>query len=85
MRLLTTRPFEADYAALPERFRKLADQKLALFVESPRHPSLRIKKMHDPRGIWEGRITREYRFTFQMAGDACIHRRIGPHSILKTP
>ena len=85
MRLLTTKPFEDDYAGLPERIRVLVNRKLALLLESPRHPSLRVKKMEDPRAIWEARITKSYRLTFQMAGDTCILRRIGPHDILKTP
>ena len=61
------------------------DRKLAPFLENPRHPSLHVKKMNDPRDIWEGRITRGYRFTFQIAGDTYILRRIGTHDILRTP
>ncbi len=47
--------------------------------------SLKIKKMQDPRGIWEGRITKGYRFTFQMEEDTCILRRLGTHDVLRTP
>ncbi len=63
MRLLTTRPFEDDYARLPETIQTLANRKLILFLQNPRHPSLRVKKMEDPRNIWEARITASYRFT----------------------
>ncbi len=35
--------------------------------------------------FWEGRITKNYRFTFQIEGEICILRRIGTHDILKTP
>lgn len=65
MQLFFTRPFEEDYDALPEKIRQLIDRKLALLLQNPRHPSLRIKKMHDPRDIWEGRVTKSYRFTFR--------------------
>ena len=85
MKVLTTRPFEADYAALPEQIRRLVDHKLKLFLQNPRHPSLQAKKMLDPREIWECRITRSYRFTFQLEGGVCILRRVGTHDILRTP
>ncbi len=85
MQLLFTRPFEEDYDGLPEVIRRQVDRRLALLLQNPRHPSLRTKKMNDPRGIWEGRITRSYRFTFQMRGELYLLRRVGPHDILKTP
>lgn len=85
MKIFTTKPFEEDYAALPQKIKSIADGKLRLFIRNARHPSLRIKKMADPRNIWEGRITRSYRFTFQIEGDTYILRRIGTHDILKTP
>jgi len=37
------------------------------------------------RDLWDGRITKDYRFTFQIIGDTYILRRIGKHDILKTP
>ncbi len=79
MQISTTEPFERDYAALPQRIKDLTDNKLKLLLQSPRHPSLRIKKMEDPREIWEGRVT------FQIKGDVYILRRIGTHDILRTP
>jgi len=85
MQLLLTRPFEEDYEELPEKIQRLVDRKLDLLLRNPYHPSLRIKKMHDPREIWEGRITRGYRFTFQIKSDLYILRRVGAHDILKTP
>jgi len=85
MKLLTTKPFEEDYAALPETIKNLTNCKLALFLQNPRHPSLRIKKMENPREIWEGRITKSYRFTFQVSGDTYLLRRIGAHDNLRTP
>lgn len=85
MRILTTKPFDKDYEALPKKVKTLTDQKFRLLLQNPRHPSLQIKKMNDPRDIWEGRITQSYRFTFQIEGDTYLLRRIGTHDILKTP
>ncbi len=85
MKLFFTYSFIRDYQGLPEPLQKTVDQKLKLFLGNPRHPSLNIKKMQDPRNIWEGRITKGYRFTFQMEEDTCLLRRIGTHDILRTP
>jgi mRNA-degrading endonuclease RelE of RelBE toxin-antitoxin system len=85
MKLFFTYSFIRDYHALPDQFQKTVEKKLKLFLSNQRHPSLNIKKMQDPRNIWEGRITKGYRFTFQMEGEVCILRRLGTHDILKTP
>ena len=85
MRLFFTPSFIRDFQTLPDQIQKMAEKKLRLFMSNQRHPSLHIKKMQDPRGIWEGRITKGYRFTFQVEGEVCILRRLGTHDILRTP
>ncbi len=85
MKLFFTHSFIRDFQALPDQLQKTAEKKLKLFLSNQRHPSLNIKKMQDPRDIWEGRITKGYRFTFQIEGEICILRRIGTHDILRTP
>ncbi len=77
--------FVREYAALPADIRKRAKAKLALFLDNPYHPSLQTKKMQGWGNIWEGRITRGYRFTFEIVGELYKLRRIGPHDILKNP
>jgi len=85
MKTETTRPFDRDYADLPEKIKDQADKQLTRLLSNPRHPSLRLKKMEGYTGIWEGRISRAYRFTFQIEGDTYLLRRIGTHNILKNP
>jgi mRNA-degrading endonuclease RelE of RelBE toxin-antitoxin system len=85
MKLWFTYSFIRDYHALPDQLQKTVDKKLKLFLDNQRHPSLNIKKMQDPRDIWEGRITKGYRFTFQMEGEVCVLRRLGSHDILRNP
>jgi mRNA-degrading endonuclease RelE of RelBE toxin-antitoxin system len=77
--------FTRDFAALPAAIQERAEKKLALFLENPRHPSLQTKKMEGQSDIWEGRITDDYRFTFQIEGDLYKLRRIGTHDILRNP
>jgi mRNA-degrading endonuclease RelE of RelBE toxin-antitoxin system len=85
MKIQTTRPFDKDYQDLPDTIKDQADKQLTLFLDNPRHPSLNIKKVKGHTRIWEGRINKNYRFTFQFEGELCILRRIGTHNILKTP
>jgi len=85
MRLERTAQFKRDFVSLPEEIRRRIEKQLAILLQNPRHPSLRIKRMEGIRDIWEGRITKSYRFTFQMKGYTCILRRVGRHDILETP
>jgi mRNA interferase RelE/StbE len=85
MRLERTAQFKRDFVSLPEEIQRRIEKQLAILLQNPRHPSLRIKRMEGIRDIWEGRITKSYRFTFQMKGDTCILRRVGRHDILETP
>ena len=85
MKLLFTKNFVREYRKLPQRIQKETDKQLELFLSNPQHPSLSIKKMQDPRNIWEGRVTESYRFTFQIEQDTYILRKVGTHDMLKKP
>ncbi len=85
MKIVFTRSFKRDYGKLPARIQKAVDKQLVWLLENLNHPSLNLKKMQDPRDIWEGRVTHGYRFTLQIDGDLCIMRRVGTHNIVKNP
>ena len=85
MRIQTTRPFDEDYSALPESIKERANKQFVILIENFHHLSLRLKKIKDHPNIWEGRVTKNYRFTFQISGEIYLLRRIGTHDILKTP
>jgi len=85
MKLYPTEKFKKQYQKLPSPIRDLAKKQLAFLLSNPQHPSLNIKKMNDPRNIWEGRVTYNYRFTFQVEGELYILRTIGTHDTLKNP
>ena len=70
---------------MPESMQKQIDEQIMRLLDSPKHPSLRIKKMEGHQTIWEARITGGYRMTFQINGDTYLLRRVGTHSILKKP
>jgi mRNA interferase RelE/StbE len=79
MKLSFTKTFIRDYHKLPRELQEIVDKQLDLLLSNQRHPSLNIKKMNDPRNIWEGRATASYRFTFQIEGNIYVLRRVGTH------
>jgi mRNA interferase RelE/StbE len=90
MRIIRADSFKRDFRNLPDRIKRRTEQALRFFVVNPRHPSLRTKKMEgerdsEGRDIWEGRVTRGYRFTFAIEGNAYILYRVGPHDIERRP
>ena len=69
---------------LPETIKRRTETALRLLLSNPRHPSLRIKKvkgniLQGYENIFEGRITRDYRFFFLIETDAYILLRCGRH------
>jgi len=85
MKLYPTKKFQKQYQKLPPAIKDIAKKQLSFLLSNPQHPSLNIKKMKDPRNIWEGRVTYSYRFTFQAEGELYILRTIGTHDTLKKP
>ncbi len=75
--------FERDFVSLPEHVQELAEKAIRRLAENPRHPSLRVKKMKGLKGVWEGRVTRGYRFTFNWQGEIITLRKVGTHDILE--
>ena len=85
MRLFFTKTFVRDYRKLSREMQEAMDKQLELLLSNPRHSSLNIKKMNDPRDIWEGMVTVSYRFTFHMEDDTYVLRKVGTHDTLENP
>ncbi len=85
MKLYPTEQFVKCYEDLAQNVQKQTDKQLELLLTNFRHPSLRTKKIRGTDNIWEARVTREYRFTFQIEGELYILRKVGTHRILKRP
>src|SRR5438093_13512350 len=62
MKLARTARFAHDFRSLPLQIQRRDAKQLQFLIDNPRHPSLRIKKMEGSQDIWEGRITKGYRF-----------------------
>jgi mRNA-degrading endonuclease RelE of RelBE toxin-antitoxin system len=49
------------YRALPNDVQDRADKAFALLNQSPKHPSLRLKKVKGHDGLWSARVGIDYR------------------------
>jgi len=83
MQLIQTTHLERDYKKLPLSIQKRTDEKLKLLVQNVSHPSLRVKRVQKYKGVFEGSITRDYRFLFQITTKGYILLRAGKHDILE--
>jgi mRNA interferase RelE/StbE len=77
-----TQRFNKDYKALPKEIQESFEKKLILFLEDMRHPSLRVKRIQGTANRWEGSVTMNYRFTFELVENTAIFMTIGTHDIL---
>ena len=75
--------FKKDYADLPKEIQETFDTKFRLFLNNTDHPSLRVKKIKGTENRWEGSVTMNYRFTYQISEDTVLFRRIGTHNVLQ--
>ena len=84
IRLIRTNRFRQDYQKLSPQIQKQTDRKLRLLVSNPFHRSLRTKKVKGEtsgfRDVYEGSITKNYRFLFRVTPDAHELLRIGTHT-----
>lgn len=79
MKLSWTQRGQNDYEALPHSARQLADKQLDFLVKNLRHPSLKAKKYSEERGVWQARITRDYRAYFLINKDAYVILAVTKH------
>ena len=74
--------FKKQYKILPKEIENAFDKKLTLFLNDRSHPSLRIKRILGTKNRWEGSVTMNYRFTFELLENTVFFRTIGTHDIL---
>ena len=84
MKISRTEAFKRDFKRLPDLIKRRIEAALRILMSNPHHPSLRIKKVRGEilkgcANIFEGRITRDYRFFFLIETDAYILLRCGRH------
>jgi hypothetical protein len=54
-------------------------KQVKLLSDNLRHPSLRAKKYDEARGVWQGRVNRDWRFYFVINDDTYVILDVMPH------
>jgi len=87
LRLVLTDRFRKSALELNTEVLERLEKQIGLLATDPRHPSLRVKKIKGTGSIFEARVDRNHRFTFEF-GEAreIVLRVVGPHDpTLKRP
>ena len=77
--------FAKAFRALPAEVQAQARKGFLRFREDLSHPGLGVERIEGYPGVWSGRISRKYRWTFHFEEDPetgeriCVHRVIGSH------
>jgi len=83
LRILST--FKKDYEKLPSQIKDKVDRQLNFLINNPGYRSLNLHPVRGTKGIWEGYVDYQYRFTFEIEGDFYVLRKVGIHDIIKKP
>jgi len=71
--------FVKAYERLPKQTRAKVKKTLALLDADFRHPGLRTKRVKGSGDLFEARVDRHYRLTYERQGDVLILRNVGAH------
>jgi mRNA interferase RelE/StbE len=87
LKLTLTGRFRKSVLDLEPEVREKLKKQVGLLAADPRHPSLRVKKIRGTASVFEARVDREFRFTFEYGErHEIILRVVGPHDpTLKKP
>ena len=80
MKITRTARFKKAWRELNEEEKDLARKALRNLAADLRYPALRVKKMQGVEHIWEARVSRSLRMTFQIESDTIILSNIGRHN-----
>jgi hypothetical protein len=69
MNIRRTTHFDRCYNKAPKNIQTAFDKKALLLLQNLRHPSLRARKYDESAGIWQARVTLDWRFYFVIEGD----------------
>jgi mRNA-degrading endonuclease RelE of RelBE toxin-antitoxin system len=87
LKLTLTERFRKSALELDPEAREKLKKQIGLLAAEPRHPSLRVKKIKGTGSVFEARVDRDLRFTFEFGGrHEIVLRVVGRHDpTLKKP
>ncbi len=80
MKSRTTRRFRSSFANLPPIVQQQTRLAYRLWLENPRHPSLRFKRLRTARLVYSVRIGGTYRAVGVIEDDVIVWFWIGSHA-----
>lgn len=69
MRLVFTPKFIKKYIQAPSKIQRAFDKQSKFLLFNIRYPSLYAKKYDESGGLWQARVTLDWRFYFTIEGD----------------
>ena len=79
MKIARTARFKKAWQDLTEEEKVVGRKALRNLATDLRYPALRVRKLKGVEHIWEGRVSRSLRMTFELDGNTIILRNIGRH------
>ena len=76
----TTERFWHEYRALPTEAKEQARAAYHKFQQSPYHPSLRFRRVHETLPVYSARVGLHYRAVGVLQEDTIVWFWIGPHA-----
>lgn len=71
--------FKKNFKKLPLVIKEAFYKQAEYLLKDIRHPSLHAKKYDETIGLWQARVTRDWRFYFLIQDDTYILTHIGSH------
>ena len=79
MKIARTARFKKAWQDLAEEEKVLGRKALRNLATDLQYPALRVRKLKGVDDIWEARVSRSLRLTFQLEGNTITLRNIGRH------
>ncbi|MGA2686937.1 MAG: hypothetical protein ABSE85_02595 [Candidatus Korobacteraceae bacterium] len=79
MKLRFTARADKDYGRLPTPFARRLESSCNFCSRIFQHPSLHAKKYSESMDVWQGRVTKGWRFYFKVEGEEYVILSIIPH------
>ena len=86
MKIARAERFKRAYQRLSGPQKQQARKAIEVLLKDFRYPSLHVKRIRGTERIWEARVSRGCRMTFQIQEDTILLRNMGEHdATLKKP
>ncbi len=81
-KIIFTKTFENCFESLPKKIKVKVVKQLDMLFNDKNYPSLKIHKIKRTTNIWELRVDRNYRITFEKLPEGYLLRVVGKHDII---